>query len=76
MLWSMFPNHPNLLPAYFDDPTNEFPNFGRVIQENKWISKPLFGREGKGILHSKDFSDYDAFVYKSETNYGLPKKDV
>lgn len=21
LLWSMYPNHPNLLPAYYDDPT-------------------------------------------------------
>lgn len=20
LLWSMYPNHPNLLPAYYDDP--------------------------------------------------------
>lgn len=23
LLWSMYPNHPNLLPAYFDDPLSE-----------------------------------------------------
>ncbi len=27
MLWEMFPNHPNLLPAYFIDPVHQLENF-------------------------------------------------
>ncbi|MEH0832873.1 glutathionylspermidine synthase family protein [Pectobacterium cacticida] len=41
MLWEMFPNHPNLLPAYFaedDHPTLE-----------SYVIKPLFSREGANI---------------------------
>lgn len=42
MLWQEFENHPNLLPAFFeDDPLR--PRHG------KWIKKPLFSREGANI---------------------------
>lgn len=41
MLWEMFPNHPNLLPAYFaDEPHPEL---------EKYVVKPLFSREGANI---------------------------
>jgi len=41
-LWKMFPNHPNLLPAYFAD---EAPS----SLDGKWVKKPLFSREGANI---------------------------
>lgn len=41
MLWEMFPNHPNLLPAYFAaDPHPELSHY---------VTKPLFSREGANI---------------------------
>lgn len=39
VLWEMFPNHPNLLPAYFDGP-HDMAAFAR---------KPLLGREGGSV---------------------------
>jgi len=49
LLWEMFPNHPNLLPAYFDSPRLLFgDNYGAISKD--WVSKPLFGREGTGIF--------------------------
>lgn len=43
LLWEMFPDHPNLLPAYFDGEAPEtflsLPN----------VKKPLFSREGANI---------------------------
>lgn len=43
LLWQMFPNHPNLLPAYFED---ELPaNFSA----QGWVKKPIFSREGANI---------------------------
>ena len=59
LLWSMYPNHPNLLPAYYDDPKSEL---GAVPVNTKWVSKPLFGREGLGVFLSNNFTSYDAFV--------------
>lgn len=48
MLWRMFPNHPNLLPAYFED---------ELLQSSSsqpMIRKPLFSREGANIALIKD----------------------
>ncbi|KHN50062.1 glutathionylspermidine synthase family protein [Pectobacterium fontis] len=41
MLWDMFPNHPNLLPAYFAG--DEHPKL------DSYVIKPLFSREGANI---------------------------
>lgn len=41
MLWQMFPEHPNLLPAYFAD--NNPPPL------DSYVVKPLFSREGANI---------------------------
>ncbi|WP_426575840.1 glutathionylspermidine synthase family protein [Xenorhabdus stockiae] len=41
MLWKMFPNHPNLLPAYFADE--------RPADMDSYVIKPLFSREGANI---------------------------
>lgn len=43
MLWREFPDHPNLLPAYFSDEVNQ------LAQSNTWVKKPLFSREGANI---------------------------
>jgi glutathionylspermidine synthase len=43
LLWEMFPNHPNLLPAYFeDDPKAE--KLG-----TSFVRKPLYSREGANV---------------------------
>jgi glutathionylspermidine synthase len=43
LLWEMFPGHPNLLPAFFEDD----PNAAR-LGEN-YVRKPLYSREGANI---------------------------
>lgn len=43
MLWRLFPNHPNLLPAYFDHESH------KLSPDSKWVKKPLFSREGANI---------------------------
>ncbi len=43
VLWKLFPDHPNLLPAYFDN------KFAR-----NFVRKPLFSREGDSILIDKN----------------------
>ena len=42
MLWKMFPDHPNLLPSYFEQDLAK-------ATESKLIKKPLFSREGANI---------------------------
>jgi len=43
LLWEMFPGHPNLLPAYFEDD----PNAARL--GTSFVRKPLYSREGANI---------------------------
>ena len=79
LLWEMFPNHPNLLPAFF---TAEEASAHEALMRHKtdywgeygWVAKPKFGREGVGILYSFDFPDMDAFdrqVCKALFTYAL-----
>jgi len=43
LLWEMFPDHPNLLPAFFEDD----PNAARLGAS--FVRKPIFSREGANI---------------------------
>ncbi len=43
LLWQMFPDHPNLLPAYFEDD----PNAARLGAS--FVRKPLYSREGANV---------------------------
>jgi glutathionylspermidine synthase len=48
LLWEMFPDHPNLLPAYFEDD----PNAAKLGAS--FVRKPLFSREGANIALVRD----------------------
>lgn len=73
LLWKMFPNHPNLLPAWFEEDLAS-------ASESKLVKKPLFSREGANISvlengevqHCVD-GPYgeEGFIYQSW--YPLPK---
>ena len=43
LLWEMFPNHPNLLPAYFEDDP------GAAKLGTSFVRKPLYSREGSNV---------------------------
>lgn len=43
LLWEMFPRHPNLLPAYFEDDPNA------ASLGSSFVRKPLFSREGANV---------------------------
>ncbi|MEA2886977.1 MAG: hypothetical protein QOD11_1337 [Bradyrhizobium sp.] len=43
LLWEMFPNHPNLLPAWFEDD----PNAAQL--GTSYVRKPLYSREGANV---------------------------
>jgi glutathionylspermidine synthase len=43
LLWAMFPRHPNLLPAFFEDDPN------RADLGDTYVRKPLHSREGANI---------------------------
>ncbi len=42
LLWQKYPDHPNLLPSYFEDKANE-------PLQNGWVRKPLYSREGANV---------------------------
>jgi glutathionylspermidine synthase len=43
LLWEMYPDHPNLLPAYFEDDPNA------ACLGASFVRKPLYSREGANI---------------------------
>jgi len=43
LLWEMFPRHPNLLPAYFEDDQKA------LELGNSFVRKPLYSREGANV---------------------------
>ncbi|HEY3677435.1 MAG TPA: glutathionylspermidine synthase family protein [Bradyrhizobium sp.] len=43
LLWQMFPGHPNLLPAFFDDD----PNAAQL--GTSYVRKPIYSREGANV---------------------------
>lgn len=48
LLWDMFPGHPNLLEAYFEDDP-------RAKQLTHYVRKPIFSREGSNVsIHFGD----------------------
>ena len=62
LLWAMFPNHPNLLPAYFEGDA-------KVAElGNSYARKPLFSREGANVDLIVDGKpvDRDAGPYGAE----------
>ena len=76
MLWKMFPNHPNLLAAYFED---ELSN----AKESKLVRKPIFSREGanvsiieqgKTLLAAEGPYGQEGYIYQE--HYPLPKFDA
>ncbi len=42
LLWEMFPGHPNLLPAYFEDDP-------KAASLGSFVRKPIFSREGANV---------------------------
>jgi glutathionylspermidine synthase len=43
LLWAMFPRHPNLLPAYFDDDAKA------AELGDSYVRKPIYSREGANV---------------------------
>ena len=50
LLWERFPNHPNLLPAWFHDRSTRAP-YG------DYVLKPLFSREGANIHAFRNYEE-------------------
>lgn len=71
VLWELFPDHENLLPAYLDGPRDM----------TEYAAKPLFGREGASIrLHTRagvqaQDGDYGDEGYCYQQFWPLPEFD-
>lgn len=59
MLWRMFPDHPNLLPAWFEDEI-------ATADIHQYVKKPIFSREGGNIA----IIDQGETSFESEGPYG------
>ena len=76
LLWAMFPRHPNLLPAYFEDD----PKAAEL--GNSFVRKPLYSREGAnvsivvdGAAVDQDDGPYGAEGYIRQAVATLPRLD-
>ncbi len=74
VLWQMFPGHPNLLPAYFEDEAvADLLSAGHVI-------KPIFSREGQSVtiydgatvVETATARDYDSHPKIVQAYHPLP----
>lgn len=59
ILWEMYPGHPNLLEAYFDEE-------GQPKIVGNFVRKPIYSREGANI----EIHDTSGWVMTSEGEYG------
>ena len=71
VLWTMFPDHPNLLPSFFAD---EMP-----ADLSSYVKKPILSREGanitvvnRGTVAEQTGGDYGAEGYVVQSLYPLP----
>ncbi|KAF0692646.1 Aste57867_16285 [Aphanomyces stellatus] len=55
LLWQMYPDHPNLLPAAYDLQD-------LIASTHIVVAKPKYGREGAGVVYSKDFTTASEFA--------------
>jgi len=60
LLWERFPDHPNLLPAFFDDDPNA------ATLGSSFVRKPLYSREGGNVALVSD----GVIVVEQEGPYG------
>lgn len=67
LLWKIFPNHPNLLPSYFEDEKH--------LATVDLIRKPIFSREGANVqidgVESEGPYGEEGFIYQAR--HILPK---
>jgi glutathionylspermidine synthase len=81
MLWKMFPDHPNLLPSFFEDELHLVP------EDMVLVKKPIFSREGANITytnakgealdgakHSDGPYGEEGFIYQQK--HALPQFDT
>jgi glutathionylspermidine synthase len=75
LLWELHPNHPNLLPTYFETTAG-----ATAALPRGWVRKPLFSREGANVElttpegeHLEAPGPYTDFPYVRQAFHALPK---
>jgi glutathionylspermidine synthase len=75
LLWELHPQHPNLLPTFFETQTE-----GASALPCGWVRKPLFSREGANVElvtlqgeHHEAPGPYADFPYVRQAFHALPK---
>lgn len=76
LLWKLYPDHPNLLPAYYEDELDQVP------EDMALVKKPFFSREGanisftdsKGVPTGEEGTDggYGAEGFIYQARHALP----
>ncbi len=73
LLWEAHEGHPNLLPAYFEDPRN-------APLQPGWVRKPFFSREGANVTLRTETGEtvtvdgpYDDGPYVRQAYHALPR---
>ena len=76
MLWERYPDHPNLLPAYWDESSlAEGMVRSHELTKHNWVSKPRFGREGTAISYWKSPENFNADS-STEKDYNADKTSL
>ncbi len=65
ILWQLYPNHPNLLPAYFDAQ----PSLAAPHGLTSFVRKPLHSREGANITFVRE----NRILQDTDGPYGGPR---
>ena len=75
LLWELHPQHPNLLPTFFEEKSQ-----GAAALPAGWVRKPLFSREGANVElvtlqgeHVEAPGPYGDFPYVRQAFHSLPK---
>ena len=85
LLWELHPDHPNLLPTFFEEGPTAVPDASttpaaRAPLPSGWVRKPLFSREGANVEVMTDRGEhleapgpYTDFPYVRQEYHALPR---
>lgn len=59
LLWSMFPGHPYLIPAFYDNPVEVLGEEKfKALKVKNWIARPLYSNSDKRQFESENFNTF------------------
>jgi glutathionylspermidine synthase len=67
ILWELFPNHPNLLPASFDRAT--------LAENGNVVRKPIFSRDGEDVtLYAGHIPEHQSHIRTNSSRYVFQRR--